>query len=348
MTLGLLDILGILIIYQSLIFIFATFFNAKSKPFFTKVLLSIFIVITLHFGYMLLANQKVIGRLFLGAFFGILYGPIYFMYTKSLILERLNFKRDLLHFLPAILVLFIVVFSGERLIDYNSGISLIIGAHFVTYLGLSLRLIYAYRKELLQTTSSFYRISLFWLEIIIYIQLLTIILAASESILQTVLNTNVVIIAIYIFTLILTHCLYYLGLKQVRLFHGLKEVELMKTSSAEFKIPEKVYVKYVKELKEYMENEQPYLEYDITLNDIAKKLSITPRNLSYVINTEFNRNYYYFINDYRLAEAKTLLRDTDKTIKEVMYDSGFANKSTFFSIFKKATGKTPLQYRSDS
>ena len=94
-----------------------------------------------------------------------------------------------------------------------------------------------------------------------------------------------------------------------------------------------------------MEEEKPYLEYEISLQDISDHLSISSRNLSYVINKGFKKNYYAYINQYRLEHAKEELENSDKSIKEIMYDSGFSNKATFYATFKKDTGLTPHQFR---
>ena len=46
-----------------------------------------------------------------------------------------------------------------------------------------------------------------------------------------------------------------------------------------------------------------------------------------------------------LEQAKRYLLSSDLPVKEIMYDSGFSNKATFYSLFKKSTGQTPAQFR---
>ena len=94
-----------------------------------------------------------------------------------------------------------------------------------------------------------------------------------------------------------------------------------------------------------MKLEKPYLEFEISLQDLSDKLSISTRNLSHVINKKFERNFYDFINHYRLELVKQNLKESNKPIKEIMYDCGFSNKATFNSIFKKNTALTPSQFR---
>ena len=345
MLLDLIEIIGILIVYQSLVFVFTLFLNKSPKAFFSIVLLCICVVIIIHFGYMVLENYRIIDNLFLGPFFGLIYGPLYYVYSKSLIIESSRIEKFVLHFTPAFTALLLIILFGDQLMRNSILVSVLVILHFTAYLFMSLRLIYRYRKQLKNSSSSFYRISLFWLEIVIYIQLLTIVVLLFKSYFHTILNTDFFILIIYLLTLILIHCFYYLGLKQVRLFKGFKEELKNEIIPKGYSISNEVYADYVQRINTYIKDEKPYLEFDIALQDFSEKLSISPRNLSYVINNEFKKNYYGFINHYRLEVAKQSLIDSNRPIKEIMYDSGFSNKATFYSIFKKSTGVTPVQFR---
>jgi AraC-like DNA-binding protein len=338
-------ILGILIIYQALIFIVSMLLNKKAKPLFLKLLMIIFLTIILHFGYMLLQFEGIMQKLLLGPFFGLVYGPLYYFYTKSLIVESWKLDRMFLHFIPAFAVLVLILFAGDLLTNRVDLSGLLISLHFMSYLLLALRLIYSYRTRLLNTASSFYRISLYWLEGIIYLQLATLALALLESYFQSLMNTNTFILIIYVFTLVLIHCFYYLGLKQVRLFRGFREERSGQGGIKEYTIPEDSFDEYLDKLNRYIEREQPYLDYDITLQELSDRLGISTRNLSHVINKHFKKNYYGFINQYRLQHAMEHLKTSEGSIKEIMYDSGFSNKATFYSLFKKETGLTPVQFR---
>ncbi|NVJ86688.1 MAG: AraC family transcriptional regulator [Algoriphagus sp.] len=292
---------------------------------------------------MLLENQGKIAQIMLGPFFGFIYGPLYYTYTKSLTIETTNLKKLAFHFIPAFLIL-PLLFSSKFQNAINI-IGLLATVHFVVYLLMALKLISSYRRQLYNATSSFHKISLFWLVLIIYLQLVIIFVSLLESYFQAIINTDLFILLIYIFTLILIHCFYFLGLKQIRLFKGFKETDTESGVSTEYSIPEDVFNDYVDKLTIYFNTEKPYLEFDITLQDISDKLSISPRNLSHIINKKFKMNYYNFINHYRLELAKQSLNESEKSIKEIMYDSGFSNKATFYSVFKKNTGSTPSEFR---
>lgn len=339
------DIIGILIIYQSLVFGFSLFLNKKSKPLFVKVLISICLIIIFHFSYMFLEKHADGNKILLGPFFGLIYGPIYYVYTKSLIVETSNLKRIGVHFVPSFIALVTLVSFRNQLGAIINGIGLVVTIHFITYLCIALKLIFKYRKQLKNTTSSFYNISLLWLEIMIYLQLTIIVVMLLESYFQSLIITDTFILVIYILALILIHCFYYLGLKQVRLFKGFK-VEYSETRiTKEYKISEDLFDEYLNKLNKHITQEKPYLEFNISLQDLSDKLSISPRNLSHIINKKFKRNFYDFINNYRVELVKQNLKESNKPIKEIMYDCGFSNKATFNSIFKKNTGLTPTQFR---
>ena len=66
-------------------------------------------------------------------------------------------------------------------------------------------------------------------------------------------------------------------------------------------------------------------------------LSIASHQLSQVINDRLQKNFFDFVNGYRLKEVQTrlLAPEAEKlTILAVAFDSGFSSKSSFNTIFK--------------
>ena len=56
--------------------------------------------------------------------------------------------------------------------------------------------------------------------------------------------------------------------------------------------------------------------------------------------------FFDYINEYRINDAKTLLKEqTDLTVLEILYKIGFNSKSSFYTAFKKETQQTPTKYR---
>ena len=107
-------------------------------------------------------------------------------------------------------------------------------------------------------------------------------------------------------------------------------------------------VKIGQAVLDYIQNKKPYLEPELTLEQLASQLSLKPRVLSQVINEILGQNFYDFINRHRIEEASRLLtnpKDKKITILEVLYEVGFNSKSSFNTLFKKYTGLTPTEFR---
>ena len=79
-------------------------------------------------------------------------------------------------------------------------------------------------------------------------------------------------------------------------------------------------------------------------------LDISSHNLSEVINTRFRQNFFDFVNSYRIKQVKRELSDSKNspfTVLALAFDAGFNSKSSFNTIFKKHTGRTPSEFRSN-
>jgi AraC-like DNA-binding protein len=105
----------------------------------------------------------------------------------------------------------------------------------------------------------------------------------------------------------------------------------------------------IKKLEDVIKSEKPYLNSDLKIDDLAQMLNIPYYQLSEIINTHYNTNFFDFINHKRVEEAKKLLDSgSNEKILAIAFDSGFSNKATFNRIFKKSTGYTPTQYKNRS
>ncbi len=105
---------------------------------------------------------------------------------------------------------------------------------------------------------------------------------------------------------------------------------------------------YASKLQRMMEKEKLYLEPELNAAQLAKKLKISRKHLSQVINQQFQLNVKNFINRYRIEAAKKKLLDPkeqDFVLLKIAMDVGFNSKSVFNEAFKKFTGMSPSQYR---
>ncbi len=104
---------------------------------------------------------------------------------------------------------------------------------------------------------------------------------------------------------------------------------------------------YLDQLLELMAQEKPYRQSNITIQELADSMQIPKHHLSQVINERLGKNFYDFINQYRVAEAQLLLvnpKYRHLTNLAVAEEAGFNSKATFNAVFKKQTGQTPSEY----
>jgi len=100
------------------------------------------------------------------------------------------------------------------------------------------------------------------------------------------------------------------------------------------------------ELINLMDSEKPFLDTNLRLDDLAKKLNLSRHHMSQIINEHFDASFFDFINTYRIEEAKKLLSTANNlNITDIIYSSGFNNRVSFYKTFKKHTGLTPTEYK---
>jgi AraC-like DNA-binding protein len=100
-------------------------------------------------------------------------------------------------------------------------------------------------------------------------------------------------------------------------------------------------------LRSLIESEKVYLENDLSLPKLAKRLEASCNETSFVINELYQDNFYNFINKYRIEEAKRLLlseKYNQLNVLGIAYESGFNSKTTFNTTFKKHTGMSPTEF----
>ncbi len=97
-----------------------------------------------------------------------------------------------------------------------------------------------------------------------------------------------------------------------------------------------------------MRERQLFRDPDLTLGRLARRAGIPARQISGAINRVHRRNVSQVVNEYRIAEAKRLLDQTDQPITEIMFACGFQTKSNFNREFRRVAGATPSDYRQAS
>lgn len=287
-----------------------------------------------------------------------LLAPILYLYVRSMCdkdfaLKPVHLAHGLIFALASVYVaakdLFVAGPGGNWPYYEFLYAQVILHVQIALYILASLLSIYNYRKEIKDHFSSVERIDLSWLLLILIgfaamwgsdlvAFILIVVFGDPGSISYYLVVSSVTI------NLAFANYLVYKGLQQADTLNGLKTSGKYSGS----KIPEEARTTMVRKLKEFMDHKKPYLNPDLSIKDLSEPLNIHPKFLSQLINSQFDQNFYDFVNFYRIEEAKKILHlneDKKMTILEVLYEVGFNSKSAFNTAFKKYTGKTPTEFR---
>lgn len=83
----------------------------------------------------------------------------------------------------------------------------------------------------------------------------------------------------------------------------------------------------------------------LTLEEVSRKLDITPEYLSTLFNREVGINFSTFLKRFRLSHAKRMLKGSDMKIYEIAEAIGYSDSKYFNRVFKEEEGISPGEYR---
>jgi AraC-like DNA-binding protein len=99
-------------------------------------------------------------------------------------------------------------------------------------------------------------------------------------------------------------------------------------------------------LQALMRDQKPFMQSDFSLPDLAQQLGVSIHLLSQAINNGLGKTFFELVAEYRVAEAKRLLKDQPNIkIEEIAGQVGYNSKSSFNTAFRKITGMTPSEFR---
>lgn len=104
----------------------------------------------------------------------------------------------------------------------------------------------------------------------------------------------------------------------------------------------------LRKLREVMASGKPFLDSACSLPGLAARLGVTPHHLSQVLNDRLGKNFFEFLAEHRVEEAKRLLADpalSHLKLEEIGERVGYSSKSAFNGAFKKLSGQTPSEFR---
>ncbi|MDI3321240.1 helix-turn-helix domain-containing protein [Pinibacter soli] len=312
-------------------------------------------------------NEFLYGKIASG--FGLCYGPLLYITALSFTGKKVSAKQSSMHFFPFLLFsIFYLslmigrslnVVSPEFIITYTTYYKWLVTASLISYPVATIRHLNVRGASLDANKKSL-------LNSIAYILAFGILFGIFLIILHTfeLRSTDLDIrIAPYIcFALIPIAILKYKLAQRFSVAVPEKQdtepvVEKQPQAEVAEKLPEKRYLKsaldekmmdeYEVKLIKYMLQSKVYLDTELSLDDLAHKIKIPKHHITQLLNDRLLKNFYSFINEYRIEEAMQKLRDPDVDVNmlSLAFDCGFNSKSSFNTYFKKITGVTPSAYR---
>lgn len=286
----------------------------------------------------------------IGTAFGFLFGPLLYLYTKSITQKdfAITIKHSL-HFIP-----FIIIFIAA-LIKLQPPDRYLYAALYIQttpYMIVCIKIILNHRLSLKNYFSSIDKLNLTWLLYVVGAFFVMWMIDLTNFILINMNLTNLTLrLNFTFFSLVINFVfailIFYKALQHPEILGGTIETERQQKYE-QSRLTEEEKSEYLDKLREYFKEDKPYLNPEITIAEVSHRLNVSVRYLSQIINESLGKNFYDFINSYRIEEAKRQLiieTDSKKTVLEVLYDSGFNSKSAFNSAFKKHTGFTPTEFR---
>lgn len=95
----------------------------------------------------------------------------------------------------------------------------------------------------------------------------------------------------------------------------------------------------------FLREEKLYLDPDLNLNRIARRLILPARDVSRAINALTAQNVSQYVNGLRIEAACQLMKREGLSVTNAIYASGFNTKSNFNREFLRVTGKTPSEWK---
>lgn len=106
---------------------------------------------------------------------------------------------------------------------------------------------------------------------------------------------------------------------------------------------------YREKLEQWMQTEKPYLNPEFRLNDLRQVLPLNRTYLSQLINAEYDCTFYQFVTNYRIDEAKRLMKEKpDLKMQDIAEQCGFSSPVVFSRIFTRETGMTPREWSANN
>ena len=310
-----------------------------------------------------------------------LFSPLMYFYIKSVAFkgQKISYK-DAIHLVPIIAVIIINIFqyyskpfdvklkllTGEGLYEFFIPVVYtILHTQALIYMVLSILVVKRFKQIVKENYSNYNKRNYKWIYQLNFVFVYFIISGVVSNSFRFFVGESTTAIYAYIsapINILFLLWLMYKAISQPYLFNGIdSNIKLLEDLLKERDVYKKEMTKNAStddynlqanelkiRLETLMSNDKPYLNPSLAIFDLAKELVLPSSELSIFLNKHLNKNFFDFINEYRINEAKRLLISSERnnhTILEILYEVGFNSKSSFNTAFKKFTNKTPTEYR---
>jgi AraC-like DNA-binding protein len=341
--------------------------SKRDKAIYDWFLIAWFTLTLFHlYVFYLSANNKFSFSLELSSAAVFLNGPILWLYTRTLFDKKISWIK-MLHFIPFLVNLTIIApfVLQYTLAPFSEFTRLILAwtklGSVLFYCIWSLKTI---NRNLSFAENNFSTIEIHHLEWLRMALKTMLILWLIGFLSQLVIITDLFEIdlanediLINIAVSILVIYMGYYGFRQAPIFQGgslstfakqpESEQEVMLEKYHHSSLDEALVKHYAKLLEELMAEKTPYIDPELNLSKLAAELNLSTNHLSQVINQFYKKNFYEYINSYRIEAIKNRLANghhKTTTLLGIALEAGFNSKATFNRFFKKYTGQTPSEY----
>lgn len=194
-----------------------------------------------------------------------------------------------------------------------------------------------------------------WLKKLIYVGLIVCLCWLFALVIVVILNLNksFIFYPMWIGISILVYWIGYTGInKSIQLK---KRIELRKkrilnfTKNKTAKASKNLDNNFQK-LENHITANKSHLNPNLSLQILSKEMGLSEGYISQIINNNSDLNFNDYINLKRINDIKSMLSDStfkNYTINAIGLEAGFNSKSSFYTSFKKHTGKTPSEYKKE-
>lgn len=319
---------------------------------------------------MLTAHPHLIG---LAAWVPFVLGPLVFLYVREMTApDPARVRPPWHHFVvPAVYVVLLATTFYPRSADYKRAVSerdvswfvrameLVVLVYGIAYASAALVLLRRHRRHVQALFSNLRGVSLRWLRGLAILNAIVWIAALVAYVIRVtgVADASAASAIVPIGSTIVVFVVGYFQLGQAEIFAGQPAVEVApppveaaseppeQPAYARARLADDDAAGVESRIRAAMTERHLYQRAGLTLAELADEVAATPHEVSQVLSTRLQRNFYTFVNEHRIDHVKAALASSDRPVLDLAFEAGFQSKSTFNSAFRKATGTTPSEFR---